>query len=317
MKKQVLITLLISVFGLYTINIQAQKKTTTNDLKGSEKVHIETIDGNDYFGKLISKDSASVKIETESLGEVSIKKATIKSISIVNSKDISIDGEIWLPNHHATRYLFAPSAFGLKKGEGYYQNSWVFYNQVQYGVSDRFSIGGGLIPTFIFGGGVSTPVPFWITPKVSIPTKRENVNFSVGSLSVFSGVNKSLYAVGILYGQSTFGNKNKNLSVGLGWGYAAGDGESAMARRPTLNVSGMVRVSKRGYIVTENWFASVGGGSIDRTNFSLLSCAYRFAPKSVAIDLGVFVSPTIIRETETFFGLPWLSVAIPFGKSNI
>jgi hypothetical protein len=53
----------------------------------------------------------------------------------------------------------------MNKGEGYYHNFMVFINQATYGVTDNISIGGGLVPLFLFGG--LTPV--WITPKVSVP----------------------------------------------------------------------------------------------------------------------------------------------------
>jgi len=58
---------------------------------------------------------------------------------------------------------------GLHKGEGYYQNIWVFWNQASFGVTENFSLGFGIIPLFLFGGEAGQYSPIWVVPKLSYP----------------------------------------------------------------------------------------------------------------------------------------------------
>jgi len=61
-----------------------------------------------------------------------------------------------LVNQHSSRYFFGPSSIGLRKGEAYYQTTAFALHDIQYGVSDRISLGLG---SFII------PLFFYVTPK--------------------------------------------------------------------------------------------------------------------------------------------------------
>ncbi|MCS3632659.1 hypothetical protein GGP55_003281, partial [Salinibacter ruber] len=86
-------------------------------------------------------------------------------------------------NPQSTRYFFAPNAIGIPQGQGYYQNTWVFLNNVNYGATENFSIGAGTVPVFLFG---AEALPIWVLPKVSISTPRDNLHLAGGA--VFGGV---------------------------------------------------------------------------------------------------------------------------------
>jgi len=158
-------------------------------------------------------------LKTENLGEITILRADIKTQINVDEEQIK-DGILWFENPQATRYFWAPNAYGLKKGEGYYQNIYVFWNQVSYGITDYITIGGGIIPTFLFGA--ATPV--FLTPKVSIPVVKDKFNIGGGMLlgTVLGDVSDDI-SFGIAYGLSTFGSRDSNISISLGYGYAGGD----------------------------------------------------------------------------------------------
>ncbi len=314
MKKQ-LLKFHFTLMALLVVSLTfAQQKDKKADAQNKGKIHIETNDGNDYIGELISKDEKSVKIKTATLGEISIPKTSIKNIEILGQEQIK-DGEFWFANPNATRYLFAPSAYNLRKGEGYYQNTWVFLNQVSYGFTDNFTCGIGVVPLFLFGKEAGQATPVWITPKFTFGKQEKAFNFSIGSITTllpFGGASTRGMA-GVIYGLGTYGNRDNNISAGLGWGFLGGGGTGAIGKKPTLNVSGMYRLSKSGYFVSENWFLSLGdGGLIDNTNLSLLSAAYRYAGKNVSIDLGLF---TVIPNPGSAV-LPWLGVTIPFARKQ-
>ncbi len=92
-----------------------------------------------------------------------------------------VDGEFWYDSPSNTRYFWSPNGYGLRKGEGYYQNNWILLNQATYGFSDHFSIGAGIVPTFLFG---DSGLPFWITPKISVPIQKDQLNLGAGLLYI-------------------------------------------------------------------------------------------------------------------------------------
>jgi hypothetical protein len=141
---------------------------------------VETTDGNEFTGTILFEDSAGIILTTAIYGELHINSSHIKKRKEIPS-DHLVGGEYWFGNPHATRYFFGPNVYGLQKGEGYYQNTWIFLNQVNYGISDYFSLGGGVMPLFLIAG---SPSPVWLTPKLSFPLVRDKVNLGAGMLLV-------------------------------------------------------------------------------------------------------------------------------------
>ena len=112
----------------------------SQDQQDSTLYSIETDDGNEFIGRIISRDEEKITLSTDNLGEIKILLIHIKSIKEVSSSSFK-DGSYWFENPQATRYFWAPNGYGLKKGEAYYQNVWIFFNQVSVGVTDNFSLG--------------------------------------------------------------------------------------------------------------------------------------------------------------------------------
>lgn len=303
----------IIILFFIIIKLEAQKTINYKELKLGSSVHVETKDGNDFIGTLQLEDSISVRIKTEKLGEISIQKMDINLIEATHSVTLH-NGLYWYENTNAGRYLFAPSAYNLRKGEGYYQNIWVFMNQVSYGFTNHFTCGLGVVPFFLFSSEGIEFSPIWVTPKYVFGKGNRKFNFSTGVIVFFIpfGGIESTETAGILYGLGTYGNRNNNLSIGLGWGFASSNEESLWGRRPTINISGMYRLGKSSYFVTENWFTAFGDGDY-LSSLNVISGAYRYSGKNASIDLGLFRP---IMKYNDRFTLPWLGVTIPFGKRH-
>lgn len=258
---------------------------------------IKTRDGNEFIGIILQEDDQKIILWTEQFGELTIQKADIIKREIIQEGQMR-DGVLWADNPQATRYFFAPNGHGIKSGEGYYQNVWVFFNQVTLGLSDNFSFSVGMVPLFLFGG---LPTPIWINPKLSIPVVKDQYNLGAGALlgTVVGGES----SFGILYGINTFGNRDQNVTLGLGWGFAAGN----IASSPTVSISGMLRTGPRGYLLTENYLISTGGDS-----FGIISFGGRRIIKAVGLDFGLLLP--ISPEMDSFVGIPWLGLTVPFGQ---
>ncbi|MEZ4999942.1 MAG: hypothetical protein R2744_02720 [Bacteroidales bacterium] len=110
-----------------TVVMQAQEKPDTLILWD-----IETIDNNDFIGVIVRQDENSVTIMTDIVGELTILRSKIKSITKVETRQIR-DGEYWFENPHSTRYFYGPNGYGLKSEEGITRDTWVLFNQVSWG----------------------------------------------------------------------------------------------------------------------------------------------------------------------------------------
>lgn len=287
---------LLTVLLFFSINcnyLSAQNETDTS------LVRIETRDGNEYTGRITGEDSEKIILLTQILGEISIPKSEIRTRTKIQSTQVK-EGQIWFSNPQASRYFWAPNGYGLKKGEGYYQNIWVLWNQFAYGITDNFSIGGAIVPLFLFAGA---PTPVFISPKVSIPLEKEKINLGAGVIAgAILGAGDATF--GLVYGVSTFGTPDNNVSFGLGYGFAGGE----WASRPLINFCGMFRLSPRWYFISENYYMGFGdeGGGI-------LSGGARWIIKKAALDFGLFFP---VGSEIGFVGIPWLGFTIPFGNTD-
>lgn len=257
---------------------------------------IQMNDGNEVMGTLIEDEIDSVILLTGTYGKLSISKKQISSMRITTAD--RYHGQYYNPQS-ATRYFWGPSGHGLRAGEGYYQNVWIFFNQLSVGVTDNFSVGVGMVPTFLFGLG---QMPIWIAPKVSVPLPNDKGALGGGMLlGTVTGVDES--AFGIAYGAFTLGGRENNVSFSLGYGMI--DGE--WAETPTMSLSATAKVSSRTSFITENYFIPSDDGVV------LLSLGFRTAFSGISLDYGLFMP---LADGDTFFALPWLGISIPFGHER-
>ena len=253
---------------------------------------IETYDGNVYVGEILSNQGNLMKVRTTNIGEISINTKDIVSMKRVRSDQSQQYSGRWFDYLQSSRYFYSPSGYGLKKGDAYYQNVWIFFNQFSMGFSDYFTAGVGMVPLFLFGGA---PTPVWVTPKFSIPVVENKFNIGAGALlGTVIGLGEPDGSFGIVYGIGTVGSRDKNFSIGVGYGYANGD----FADLPAITFSGMLPVGRRNYLITENYL-------ID--DIALFSIGGRSLINRVTLDYGVFL-PT---EAGTFIAIPWLGLVIP------
>ena len=280
----------------FNVHSQPQPDTTMNYL-------VEMTDGNEFIGKLILEDSTRIILFTEMLGKLTINKEDIKKSGYI-PRGRMVNGKIWHENPQSSRYFWSPNGYGLHKGEGYYQNIWVFWNQVSFGVTENFSLGFGIIPFFLFGGEAGQYSPIWIVPKLSFPVKKDKLNLGVGILAGNIGF-ESNAGFGIAYGLGTIGNRDNNFTFGLGYGYAGG----YWTKRPLINISFMARTGPRGYFISENYYISAEEGSA-----VILSLGGRSFARKVGIDYGLFIP--LSSEMDFFIAFPWLGFTVPFDRKK-
>lgn len=289
------------VFLLILLLVSGLQEAFAQASPDSVIVEIETMDGSRFTGRLVQDDGKEVIVMTQALGKLTFAKSAIKRMDRLVISQLGPDG-YWADNPQATRNFWAPTGYGLKPGEGYYQNIWVLFNQFSVGLSRHFSIGVGFVPLFLFGSPNS---PLWLTPKISIPLSKDKVNLGVGALIGTSSLGEKGNGFGIVYGSTTFGNRDKNFTLGIGYSYTA----QSMARRPLLNFSALVRVSAKGYFITENYIIPDHDSSL-----VLLGIGGRKLANRTGIDFGLMIP--FQEDMNTLIAFPWLGITAPIGKSS-
>lgn len=112
---------LIVVFALINVFPISCFSQNTN---AEAKYQIETLDGNEYFGIILTQTTDTIQFKADKLGEISIPRSEIKKISPITVSEKN--GEYWLDNPQSTRYFWAPNGYSLKRGKviirmyGYY-----------------------------------------------------------------------------------------------------------------------------------------------------------------------------------------------------
>ena len=289
------------VAGLLTAvaSVRASSQVTTRDTSHASTpavTHIlKTIQGSTFLGRLLQDAPGTDSVRFETSGAVIVvARSAILSLATVASSDMH-DGEYWFPDPHATRLFFAPTGRTLKRGEGYYSNTYLLFNGVNVGATDRVSIGGNisLIPS-------STAQFAYVTPKIGVYAS-DNLNVGVGALVGYNGFadNDSDRQFGVLYSVATFGSEAASTTAGIGWGYLG----SKLSTAPALMLGGAARVSKRAALVTENYYLS---GLSDAG--VLMSYGVRFFGEKLSVDLAFLNSTT----EAVFPGIPFVSFAVKF-----
>ncbi len=304
MKMQKLVlNIFCAVFVILVLNAKGQNIPVSYPFDSTKTYVIVLIDGAEFVGNFLQKDTTTFIIKTSLIPKIEIPVNKIKSIDEVMPFNIK-KGTYWFTNPNPGRYLFGPSAYNLKAGEGYYQNTYLFLNSFNVGLTDNISFGGGLefISTFTsIANGNLNPI-FYITPKVGFKV-AENVNVGAGVLYLsapYSSTKRT--SMGVTYGVGTLGSTNDNITFGMGWGFVDG----TFSNKPFLTVSGMTRVAKKTALVTENWFVP----SNDGTYYTLISYGIRFFGEKISVDLAFLNNKDI--ATVFFIGIPYVDFVVKF-----
>ena len=152
-------------------------------------------------------------------------------------------------NEHYSRYFFAPSAHNLRKNEFYYNTLYFGVHDIQYGISDRFSIGLGTTIAMM---------PIYVTPKLSIPiTDKQTLSF--GTL-FNAGTYVQNWYVNLAFVNYTFGGHESNFTLSGGWLNAGNVNEfdlEGVNNKPVVSVGAMQKTGPHLYFVTEHYWSPI------------------------------------------------------------
>ena len=219
------------------------------------------------------------------------------------------DKSSWTPNPNPSKYFLGPTAIPMEKGTGYYQNSYILFNEAYYGFTNWFSLGVGFefLSTFITMANPPFRPIILANPKVAF---KLGDRFYAGvsglyiNATVFNDKNtaKMEGTFGVVMGQVTYGTTENNLTAGIAYGYTW-DG---VADKPVFTLGGTWRVARRMALASENYIVPQSGGSF----YPVFMYGMRFIGEKMCFDLA-FINTTDLVSAD-IIGIPYIGFTINF-----
>jgi hypothetical protein len=253
--------------------------------------------GQELTGRLVHQDLGGVVVELPGGGRVAVPAEAIERIEEDRFATI-VNGEIWAEDRNRTRYLYAPSAFMLRRGERYFSQKELFFSAFGFGLTDHLTV------------LVGTVVPAWFAP--------EGVNFIAAAkaggavtdwLHLAAGAETFVLPAfgggGFAFAAATVGGPSAHLTVAAGPPFLFGSGHAAIGDAIVV-VSGNVRVGPSVALVTENWLFPTGrvDGELPMVN----GFALRVLGARAAVDVGV------VRVAGANVPVPWIDFTWNFER---
>ena len=192
-------------------HLQAQYFSPGLDYKDSTQVHIlKTQRGDKFIGRLLRVQQDSLTFALPEADTLFFARESVKKVypSVALSRPRNVSS--FVPSSLSV----APTAFNLDKDQWNYQNVNVLGNNINYGVSDHFSVGSGFI------------VPGFFIWKMKW-TGQVTPNFSVGVHNLnLIGVASGIGTVSTLSVVGTVGHPDRFFNFNLGKAWLWGESES-------------------------------------------------------------------------------------------
>ena len=212
-------------------------------------------------------------------------------------------------NTYGSHYFLSPTAIALKKHSGFYKNTMVSLNTVNYGLTNNLSVGGSLDLVTLIRSREGGPVYSVRIQGAASPSELFHIGGYVQYLNVRIPVGADVpegteVPPGVLMGMAmvTYGNMNNQITVAGGWTH---DGENA-GDGPVLNIGGALRLFSNVMLVTEHWIFTD-----PNEPFLTHSLGVRILGDDLAIDIGLAYDDEVTAKI-TPVGLPFLSATLNF-----
>lgn len=289
---------LIFLSILFFLSFKTTAQKTTDSL-----VIVKMRGGKELLGTIKTEDDEKIVLQTLNADTIMIYWADMKRVDEAGKGRI-IKGKFWHENLYTANYFLGPSAIGLNKGEGFYHNGLVFGNQVQYGITNRFSLRIFAAPFFL----LDEDSPIIINPQLRIPIQEDKVNLGLGFMYIIPLPGRYTTNTLIPYGVVTLGSKERNVSFSLGY-FPNGDSDFKYF---ISKIDAIFRISRRIYIISENYIFIDSEYLEDISG--IFSLGGRYAGKRIAFDFGAGAIFDYLLDDPDITPFPWLGITVPFGR---
>lgn len=285
-----LLTGILTLVSTHASHCEQGSSNTSLHIPAPENIQIiTTSDGSTMIGRISRIGETEIDFQIE-MGTITIPKAKVRSIREVPASSIR-NGKYWFDDPNRTRLFFAPTGRMLPKGRGYFADYYVFFPSMNYGATNRFSVGAG---TSLFPTGSAKDQIYYFTPKVGFKGS-DKLDLAAGALIIkipdIDDEDESPL-VSVVYGVGTYSTSGYSVTVGFGYGMV----DSKLADRPLVVIGGERRLSRRTAFVTENWM-------VPGVSQALVSYGIRLFSENLSVDLAL-INP--LGGGGVFPGIPYV-----------
>ncbi len=242
--------------------------------ENGQEVFVTLTNGNTFSGFVEAVGGLSAGVKTKD-GVFNFNYDRIKSVELVDSKDRTTR---WYKNPAANKLFITPSGRMTEAGSGYYQNTYIFFSTLSYGVTKNVTLSGNF--SMIPGLGVNNQL-FSLSAKVGTNVSD---NLSVSGTASYYSVFDSDYGFSTVFGATTYSWNQLDLTAGLGLGITDESTSDLI-----FILGAQYRVSEKFALLTENFVFPGDGG--DLIPIGILGG--RFIGQRIAADLGFLVGDDI------------------------
>lgn len=286
-KHPFLLTFFLLFFSL-TVAAQTSefKATFIKAQQENKQVTVTLSNGTTYVGDVVSVDDESAGVQTKD-GVFNFRYDRIENVRIYNPDDKTTG---WRDNPAKNKLFITQTGKMLDKGSGYYQNTYIFFSNFSYGITNGISIDAGF--SMIPGLGIDNQM-FTVGAKVG--TSLNSTLYVSGNIKYYKvfDINEGVTS---LFGSITYSRSQLDLTASTGVGFAGNSSSDAL-----LILGGQYRISERFAFLSENMIFPSG----DAGSEALLSFGGRIIGSKSAFDLGFFTV-----EGEVF--VPLVSYTLKF-----
>jgi hypothetical protein len=280
-----------------TETFTVKTKTGEIKIKIGDEITLETTSGDEISG-FVNSATDQVLILKSKLGEIKIEISNIQEIEIRRKSDETSSQPTWRRSDPLSqRSFFSATGQTLKKGQKSYENYYLFFNSLNYGVTDNITVNAGMslfpsdnfIKNNVYLVGVKGKLFDTGKMRFAVGAEYLTLPFKKADVSI-------LYPFGVL----GFGNPD-NSQINISYSriiYIAKNKDDDNISS-LLNISGQLRISESIKFHAETFYP------IEEKDVESVPYVYgiRFMSKKIAVDLG-FMNTT---DSEIFPGIPMIS----------
>lgn len=277
---------------------------------------------NKFIGQIVKEDDKSLTLKIADSSFVKVYENDIKKVRRINVSKIK-NGLYWEENLHKQRYFFSSSAYTLQKGDISYRNVLGVYSGLEYGITNRLSMSGGLNLYSVFIDDMTSSVynlsikygGWKLSDKM---TTALSFNFSdvYDPYQYFDKSDKHLSLTGLL----TLGDNDKHITLGLGAYRFKGNHyrfnfftstsvyDYIASTFATIRLNGALRLGSNFALISENWIVSNSNYS-DFLSFGLRFMKYKFMAELALIYRTESVGNFNYSYSQ---GYPYLNISYQF-----
>lgn len=260
-------------------------------IRAAIPVEVIFLDGNILRGEMRSENENTITFYSTLTGERIIERKNILSITHITDLK-SGNNQVYI--NLASRYFISPSAIQMKKGDGYYQNTYFLLNSFNYAFTDNLSTGLGF-ETFSFFSG--KPIYFFqVKTGMEVADK---LHFGLGLMHMnFSLIDEELNSFNLAFFTATVGNPDYNFSINYAFD------PKSINNDPLITFSGFARLNPKLGFISENWLYPV----TNEGSFFGFGC--RVIGRKNLFDVGILTNTEIMNDG--WIGIPYLSYTLRF-----